>query len=237
MRIPARLPVSKLGRSKRGDKLQAELRRAAMIIGMKHHLKEAEQGDENHLQMQLAIARRNAAMTSPLFIWLKPRLIPETDPMAQWATYETSSVSKAVKNEYKQFWIKVVKVYQRHLDSIEKSVLFRKSLVYSMERDHTCKEGEFILLHPKSGKRYKCKIGKIKEVEKMGSPMEVVKSMGKMYKSWSTGIMKKHPGARWVTITDPSSPLHGRNILIMLHANGTASIVWAPEQPDRSRNQ
>jgi len=53
-----------------------------------------------------------------------------------------------------------------------------------------------------------------------------IKSSGK---SFSARLAEKHPGGRWVTITDESSPLHGRPIFIVPHADGTATIVHAPK--------
>lgn len=44
-------------------------------------------------------------------------------------------------------------------------------------------------------------------------------------KSFSSDLQKKYPGGRWVTITDESSPLHGRHIFILPHKGGSASVL------------
>lgn len=44
-------------------------------------------------------------------------------------------------------------------------------------------------------------------------------------KSWSSDMQKKHPGGRWITVTDNSSPLHGRHIFIVPHGDGRATIL------------
>jgi len=86
------------------------------------------------------------------------------------------------------------------------------SVQYSMHKDKTCQDGEFFMTHPKHKQATKCKHG-----------------IHPLLKSWSGKIQKKHAGSKWVTITDPSSPMRGRHILIVPHKDGTASIAWAPE--------
>jgi len=54
------------------------------------------------------------------------------------------------------------------------------------------------------------------------------KSIRYIMKSWSSSMQAKHPGGRWITITDKSSPLSGRAIFIVPHSDGTATIAWAP---------
>jgi len=49
-----------------------------------------------------------------------------------------------------------------------------------------------------------------------------------LIKSFSSAIANKYPGGRWITITDASSPLHGRHIFIVPHKDGTATVAWAP---------
>jgi hypothetical protein len=44
-------------------------------------------------------------------------------------------------------------------------------------------------------------------------------------KSFSSDLAEKHPGGRWITVTDESSPLHGRHLYILPHHDGTASIL------------
>lgn len=49
-------------------------------------------------------------------------------------------------------------------------------------------------------------------------------------KSFSSAMESKYPGGKWITITNESSPLHGRHIFIVPHKDGTATIAWAPGQ-------
>lgn len=44
-------------------------------------------------------------------------------------------------------------------------------------------------------------------------------------KSWSSDIQKQYPGGRWITVSDSSSPLHGRHIFIVPHGDGRATIL------------
>ena len=46
-----------------------------------------------------------------------------------------------------------------------------------------------------------------------------------LQKSFSSDLAKNHPGGRWITITDSSSPLHGRHIFIVPHGDGSASVL------------
>ena len=229
---------------------QENLRRTAMNAGLQFHRNRAKDADEKQVREYLAVARRSKSMKSHLVIWLKGRITSDDNHMSQWATYDRKSAPRWVKDEYKAFWTKVVDIYAGQIATARKSLpspdrgklergsngtitpvpvefvpgttFLRKALTYSMEKDSSCADGEFYLLHPKSGKRYKCKAGNLAEIEKMGNPTDMVKS-------WSSNLLKQHPGARWVTVTDASSPLHGRHILLLPHADGTASIVWAPE--------
>jgi len=224
-----------------------QVRQAAMNTGISAHRKWANACEtKQELQKKLALAQQSAKMVGSSFIWLKPHMNGSEQSMQQWSVYDSAMAPKWAKDEYKAFWKKAAGIYQEKLKNFGKSIsmvpdlqkgrtanlnlnkvgpllvargssIMRKGCYYSMHKDHTCKGGEFYLTHPKSKKKYRVKAGR------HGNPQE-------MEKSWSANIMRQHPGARWVTITDASSPLHGRHILIMPHANGTASIVWAPEQ-------
>jgi len=44
-------------------------------------------------------------------------------------------------------------------------------------------------------------------------------------KSFSAEIQQKHPGGRWITINDDSSPLNHRHLYILPHKDGTASVL------------
>lgn len=113
--------------------------------------------------------------------------------------------------------------------------------IYRIERpkrkDKDKDPEHFYLVHPETGKRYMVKHG----IHIADDPAQIADEKRKakststgshiaFNKSWSTEMSKKNPGARWVTITDSSSPLHGRHILIMPHTNGTATILWAPNK-------
>ncbi len=224
-----------------------KVRQKAMNAGIRNHRSRANDcKTKQDLQRKLALAKQSARLSGASFIWLKSNLNGSEGLLEQWAFYDKATAPKWAKDEYRAFWNKTVSIYQEKLKNFGKSIsispvlpegktivnakqrvnplwivpgtsIMRKGCYYSMHKDHACKAGEFYLTHPKSKKRYRVKTGK------HGAPPE-------LKKSWSSNIMRQHPGARWVTITDASSPLHGRHILIMPHANGTASIVWAPEQ-------
>ena len=83
---------------------------------------------------------------------------------------------------------------------------------YKIHTDDSCKSMEFYMTHPEDGAPTKCRHG-----------------IHKLLKSWSSKIQSKHSGSRWITVTDPSSPMRGRHILIVPHKDGTATIAWAPE--------
>ena len=84
--------------------------------------------------------------------------------------------------------------------------------------------------------------GKVKKIEKshVKSHMKTTKTGGKLIrytmpryilnKSFSSSMQQKYPGGKWITITDKSSPMHGRHIFIIPHSDGTATIAWAPGQ-------
>lgn len=44
-------------------------------------------------------------------------------------------------------------------------------------------------------------------------------------KSFSSDLAKNAPGGRWITVTDPSSPLHGRHLYILEHKDKSATIL------------
>ena len=44
-------------------------------------------------------------------------------------------------------------------------------------------------------------------------------------KSFSSDLAKRYAGGRWITISDEHSPLFGRHIYILPHADGTASVL------------
>jgi hypothetical protein len=44
-------------------------------------------------------------------------------------------------------------------------------------------------------------------------------------KSFSGDLAKRFPGGRWITVSDSSSPLHGRHIYILPHHDNTASVL------------
>lgn len=44
-------------------------------------------------------------------------------------------------------------------------------------------------------------------------------------KSFSSDMADKYPGGRWITITDTSSPMHGRHLYILPHRDGSATIL------------
>jgi len=66
--------------------------------------------------------------------------------------------------------------------------------------------------------------GKYKLVEQT----KIKKSIRYIIKSFSGSMQQKYPGGKWITITDKSSPMHGRHIFIVPHSDGTATIAWAP---------
>jgi len=131
-----------------------------------------------------------------------------------WTVYAKSDWTPALKKEYKSFWTEVVDIYKKRLSQLQtqKSFAVQPNEQYHILRDRTCSEGEFYLQHPKTQKTCKC----------------LVRKGLKLRKSWSSKMQGKYAGSRWVTITDPSSPLKGRHILIVPHKDGTASIAWAP---------
>jgi len=91
-------------------------------------------------------------------------------------------------------------------------MIINNSIRYELHKDKTCRSKEFYLTHPEDKTHVKCRHG-----------------IHKLLKSWSGKIQNKNPGSKWITITDPSSPMKGRHILIVPHKDGTASIAWAPE--------
>lgn len=174
-------------------------------------------------------------------IWLKPTLSHIDGPMQVWSTYEKQDWTPELRREYTGFWKKVIRIYENRLAQIQarKALLLSKSsgpptrlmtakdwpnrikktgpaVRYNVVTDRSCGDGEFYLEHPKTKKRCKCRY--------RDGAARMLK------KSWSSGIAKKYPGGRWVTITDPSSPLKGRHIFLVPHKGGTATIAWAPEQ-------
>ncbi len=230
------------------NRAQGATRREAMNAGIRNHRRWAKNCEtKDALRTKLGLAQQSAQMVGNTFIWLKLSLTGREDPMQQWQVYEKITAPKWAKDEYRSFWKKAVGIYQERLTNFGKSIteefesrtltkgktspianplwmrsgssIMRKGCYYSMHKDASCRKGEFYLTHPKSKKSYRVRTGKHEIV----NPPE-------LKKSWSSNIMRQHPGARWVTITDASSPLHGRHILILPHANGTVSIVWAPEQ-------
>lgn len=238
MKLVIRVPSS--------NRSQKAIHRQAMNAGLRHHQRLANDANAAGLRQKLAHARASARMQGASFIWLKKALSAGEDAMQQWSMYEKRSAPQWAVDEYRTFWGKVATIYAARLQSFGKSTdlgtpeslptrlvkdgicptvitipgtpfLF-KACRYKMEKDKSCGNGEFYLKHPKSLRRYKVKDGKHEDRE-----------FKRVEKSWSSNIMRQNPGARWVTITDASSPLHGRHILIVPHANGTASIVWAPE--------
>lgn len=100
----------------------------------------------------------------------------------------------------------------RRLLQGEEMMTIDHKAAYKIHTDSNCEHREFYMTHPNEAKPVRCK-----------------KGIHKLLKSWSGNISKKHPGSKWVTITDPSSPMKGRHILIVTHKDGTASIAWAPE--------
>lgn len=48
---------------------------------------------------------------------------------------------------------------------------------------------------------------------------------GAFAKSYSSDLAAKHPGGRWITVTEAGSPLHGRHIFILPHKDGTATVL------------
>lgn len=234
------------------NRAQGDIRREAMNTGIRNHRRWANDCEtKDDLRKKLGMARQSAQMAGNTFIWLKPGLHGAEDPMQQWQMYEKVNAPKWAKDEYRAFWKKAVGIYQKKLSDFGKSIpetfeprtltkgkqtqngipiphplwmrsgssIMRKGCYYSMHKDGSCRAGEFYLTHPRTKKQFRVRTGKHEIV----NPPE-------LEKSWSSNIMRQHPGARWVTITDASSPLHGRHILILPHANKTASIVWAPEQ-------
>jgi len=234
------------------NRAQGATRREAMNAGIRNHRRWAKDCEtKDALRTKLGMAQQSAGMVGNTFIWLRPSLTGREDPMQQWQMYEKATAPKWAKDEYRAFWKKVVGIYQEKLKDFGKSItenfgprtltkgrqpqngipiphplwmrsgssIMRKGCCYSMHKDSACRAGEFYLTHPMSKKQYRVRTGK----HEITHPPE-------LKKSWSSNIMRQHPGARWVTITDASSPLHGRHILILPHSNGTASIVWAPEQ-------
>lgn len=216
----------------RYEQVQQTLRKAAMEHGLKFHRNRIKGANTNTLKRHLADAQRSQAMGSDTIMWLKSHMNNDAPSLAQWATYKSKTAPDWVVKEYKGFWGKAIDLYTAEIEAVEKGFrltslipgtsFVAKSVTYSMEKDKSCADDEFYLLHPKSKKRYKVKIGKPEEVE-VDAPKEMVKS-------WSTSIMKQNPGARWVTVIDGNSTLKDSHILIMPHKNGTASIIWAPEQ-------
>ena len=222
-------------------------RKKFMIEGLEFHVKRAmTEKDQNSIKAYIIEATANLNKPTS-FMWLKQYLSPNAKRMQQWQLYTYNTAPAWIVREYESFWKIALGEYIKALGNINKSfvdvlggvlapkrsilaininkgVLVRKSMrsadvgyTYAMTKDNKCGEDEFYLTHPESGKQYKVKAGK-HDIGKDNS----------IKKSWSSKLVDKHPEARWVTITDSSSPLHGKYILIAPHSDGTASIVWSP---------
>jgi hypothetical protein len=159
------------------------------------------------------------------FIWLKKSLNHFDDAVSQWIVYKSIQAPDWAKSEYESFWKSVVKIGEERLRKLDMGLKayypMDKGCIYGLKKDGNNAKGEFYMVHPKTKKKFKVKAGK-HEIIEATRPLDIVKS-------WSSGLMKQHAGSKWVTVSDPSSPLHGRHILIVPHADGTASIAWAPD--------
>ena len=229
------------------SKEQGKIRQSVIGAGLKTHMKWAAKCKTiADAKRRAGMARKNLTLGEG-FIWFKEHIKPEhKDQMQRYHGYETKTAPTGIKKEYKAFWTAVVKIYTDRATDLAKvdnsstkgiDPELLKSARYRMEKDADSEEDDFYLTHPRTLRRYSTKNGKhvfkngkwepVPEEEKAPEEKDDKKEVKK---SWSSGIMKKHPGARWVTVTDASSPMHGRHILIVPHADGTATIAWAPEK-------
>lgn len=76
-------------------------------------------------------------------------------------------------------------------------------------------------------------ISKIKEESLIGTKINLaickpISPLMQIVKSFSSELANKYPGGRWITVNDGSSPLYGRHLFIVPHADGRATIVHAP---------
>jgi len=116
---------------------------------------------------------------------------------------------------------RIIKRNPQILEGLEKSLMHLLHLQDSIVSDnHRIEKGQSLLYTANEGVVYNG-FNYIR-VSKPQSSTDL------LLKSWSTEVMKNNPGSRWVTITDPSSPLRGRHILIMPHGDGTATVLHAP---------
>jgi len=247
-----------VGSHSRNQKAKSAARLKVIRHGLGFHTRQANScKTKAEVRQKLAMAKQSKVIREN-FIWVKPDLSGNENAMQQWHTYQKKTAPKYIIQEYRAFWNKAIEIYTKRLNGLKKGVLVQleeqlappeakprlvfiagtsklrvqqpelvKGCRYTLEKDEDADEGEFHMIHPVTGKRYKVKHGKPETEDELGATN--ASGSDALKKSWSSKMMADNPGARWVTITDASSPLHGRHILIMPHANGSASIVWAPE--------
>lgn len=248
-----------VGSYSRDQKAKSAARLAVINQGLGFHRRQANScKTKAEVRVKLAMARKSKTIRDN-FIWIRKDLTGHENAMQQWHSYQKKTAPKYILQEYRAFWNKAIEIYSKRLGGLKKGIIDQleeglvppeakprlvfiagtskfkvvqpelvKGCRYTLEKDEDAEDGEFHMVHPVSGKRYKVKHGKPDEKEEKNGVSNASRS-GALNKSWSSKMMADNPGARWVTITDASSPLHGRHILIMPHSNGTASIVWAPE--------
>ncbi len=225
-----------VGSHSRNQKAKSAARLVVIKQGLGFHQRQANScKTKADVRIKLAMARKSKTIRDN-FIWIRQDLTGHENAMQQWHSYQKNTAPKYILQEYRAFWDKAIEIYNKRLAGLSKGriaqleeelvppeakprlvfiagtsklMVIQPELVkgcrYTLEKDEDAKDGEFYMVHPVSGKRYKVKHGKSDEDGGKNGVKNVSRS-NTLKKSWSSKMMADNPGAKWVTITDSSSP-------------------------------